>query len=70
MREGINSKHDEGSDNVTLHPFTFASKSLYGAEWWYSNIEREALGILTGLKKIAATVLQRKYISSLTISFW
>ena len=34
-----------------LHPIAFASKCLTGAECRYSNIEREALGILHGLKK-------------------
>ena len=39
------------SHNRTLHPIVFASKSLTGAEPRYSNIEREALGILHGLEK-------------------
>ena len=38
-------------DNTILNPITFASKSLTGTEQRYSNIEREALGILHGLKK-------------------
>ena len=38
-------------DNTILHPIAFASKSLTGAEWRYSNIEREALGILHILEK-------------------
>ena len=38
-------------DNTILHPITFASKSLTGAEWRYSNIECKALGILLGLEK-------------------
>ena len=38
-------------DNTILHPIAFASKSLTGAEQRYSNIEREALGILHGLEK-------------------
>ena len=38
-------------DNIILHPIAFASKSLTGAEWRYSNIEGEALGILHGLEK-------------------
>ena len=38
--------------NITiLHLFTFASKSLTGTGCRYSNIEREALGILHGLEK-------------------
>ena len=39
------------SDNSILRPITFANKSLSSAERRYSNIEREALGILHGLKK-------------------
>ena len=38
-------------DNTILCPITFAIKSLTGAEWRYSNIEREALGIIHGLEK-------------------
>ena len=38
-------------DNTILCPITFASKSLPGMEWRYSNIECEALGILHGLEK-------------------
>ena len=38
-------------DNTILHPIPFSSKSLMDAECGYSNIEREVLGILGGLKK-------------------
>ena len=38
--------------NITLHPIAFTSKSLTGAEWRYSNIEHEALGILHRLEKL------------------
>ena len=38
-------------DNTILWLITFASKSLTGAEWRYSNIKWEALGILHGLEK-------------------
>ena len=38
-------------DNTILHPTAFASKTLTGAEHRYSNVEREALGILHGIKK-------------------
>ena len=38
-------------DNITLHPIAFASKSLTSAEWRYSNIKHEALGILHSLEK-------------------
>ena len=37
--------------NSILRPITFARKSLSRVERRYSNIEREALGILHGLKK-------------------
>ena len=37
--------------NIALRPIAFASKSLTGVEWRYSNIEWEALGILHGLEK-------------------
>ena len=39
------------SDNSILKAIKFASKSLSSAEKRYSNIEREAIGILHGLKK-------------------
>ena len=39
------------ADNTMLHPIAFASKSLTEAEQRYSNIKREALGILQGLEK-------------------
>ena len=51
MCEGTAFQEDVAPDNTTLHPIAFASKSLTGAEHRYSNIEREALGILHGLKK-------------------
>ena len=38
-------------NNITLCPIVFASKSVIGAEWRYSNIECEVLGILHGLEK-------------------
>ena len=38
-------------DNTILHLIAFASKSLTGAEWRYSNIKLEALGILHRLEK-------------------
>ena len=51
MHEGTACQKDAAPDNTTLCPIVFASKSLTGAECRYSNIEREALGILHGLKK-------------------
>ena len=38
-------------DNTILCPIAFASKSLTGTDWGYSNIKREVLGILHGLEK-------------------
>ena len=49
-QEGTTCQKDMVPDNVILHPTAFASKSLTGAECRYSNMEREALGILHGLK--------------------
>ena len=37
--------------NITLHPIALTSKSRTGVERRYSNIEREALGLLHGLEK-------------------
>ena len=42
---------DMAPDNTILCPISFASKSLTGAERRYSNIKREALGILHRLEK-------------------
>ena len=39
-------------DSTILCPIAFANKSLMGVDCRYSNIEREALGILHGLEKI------------------
>ena len=44
-------QRDVVPDNTSLRPIAFASKSLTGAEQRYSNIKREALGILHGLEK-------------------
>ena len=49
--EGATCQKDMVPDNTILHPIAFASKSLMDAECRYSNIEREALGILHGLEK-------------------
>ena len=51
MHEGTACQKGIAPDNTTLHPTAFASKSLTGAECRYSNIGREALGILHALKK-------------------
>ena len=42
---------DEVPDNATLCPTALTSESLLSAEWCYSNIEWEAIGILHGLEK-------------------
>ena len=48
-------------DNTILHPIAFASKTLTGTECRYSNIEREALGMLHGLKKIPSLLLCKEF---------
>ena len=42
---------DTAPDNTMVRPIAFGSKSLTSTEWRYSNIEREALGILQGLER-------------------
>ena len=39
-------------DNSVLQPRVFTSKCLTGSETHYSNMEREALGILHGFEKL------------------
>ena len=51
IHKGTTCQKDVAPENTILHPITFASKSLTGAECRYSNIKREALGILHGLEK-------------------
>ena len=51
IHEGATCQKYTVPDNTILHPITFPSKSLTGMEHRYSNIEREALGILHGLQK-------------------
>ena len=51
MCKGTACQKDVAPDNTSMHPFVFTNKSLTGAEHRYSNIEREALGILHRLKK-------------------
>ena len=50
-QEGTTCQKYPVQDNTILCPIAFASKSLTGAEDRYSNIRREVLGILYGLKK-------------------
>ena len=51
-RDGATCQKDTAPYNTILRPNVFASKSLTSAEWRYSNTEREALGILHGLKNL------------------
>ena len=55
--EGTTCQKDTVPDNTILYIIALASKSLTGAECRYSNIEREALGILHRLKKFTIIVL-------------
>ena len=48
---GTSCHGDEAPDNKILRPIAFVSDSLSSAEKRYSNIERDALGILSRLKK-------------------
>ena len=50
-QDGMMCQKDTVSDNTILWPIAFASKSLTSAECRYSNIGREALGMLHRLKK-------------------
>ena len=50
-QEGTTCQKDMVPDNTILHPITFTSKILTDTECRYSNIERDVLGILHGLKK-------------------
>ena len=50
-RKGTSCPRDEAPDNSILRPIAFMSKSLSSAEERYSNIERQELGKLHGLKK-------------------
>ena len=52
VRDGMNYGHDEIPGNAILQPVEFASKSLSSAEWHFSSIEHEALGILHRLEKV------------------
>ena len=52
-----------------LRPVAYSSKSFFAdSETWYSNIERELLGILFGIEHFKCFTFGRKLISSLIIS--
>ena len=59
-RSSTSCSRDMASENNTLRPIAFASKNLSTAEKRYSNIEREALGILHGFKNSITTALQER----------
>ena len=69
MWEDMNCGCSEVPDNIALCPTVFGNKSLTSMEWWYSNSEREALGILYGLEKFHHC-FEEKYMSSLTWNCW
>ena len=50
-RNGISCPNDSAPDDTILQPIVLVSQSLTNAECRYSNIEREALGILHSLSK-------------------
>ena len=50
-RDGAACPRDIVPDNTILSPIAFSSKSLTSTEQRYSNIKREALGILHGLER-------------------
>ena len=51
-REGMSCSTDEVTDNSILRLITSGSKNLSAPERRYSNIEREALGMLHGLETL------------------
>ena len=56
-RDGMTCPKDTAPDNTILRPIMFASKSLSSAEQRNNNIEREAFGILHGLKNFTIITL-------------
>ena len=52
---GTQLPQDKGIDIAALCPIAFAIKSLTSTETGYSNIEREALSILHGLRSFTTT---------------
>ena len=59
-RSNTSCHKDEAPYNNILRPIAFASNSLTDTEKLYSNIEREALSILYGLKNSAITASQER----------
>ena len=51
-RSSTSCPRDKAPDNSILSPIMFASKNTSSMERRYSNIERQALGILYGLMKL------------------
>ena len=51
IRSGASCPRDKAPDNSILRPTAFSSRSLSSMKRRYSNIEREALGILHRQKK-------------------
>ena len=51
VRDRMQFPRNEAPNNAAIWSIAFASKSLTSTETWYSNNEREALGILCGLEK-------------------
>ena len=52
MKDGMTCPKDITPNNTIMGTIAFASKSLTSAEQRYIKIERQAMGILHGLKKI------------------
>ena len=73
-RSNISCPKDKTPDNSILRPTAFTSKSLTEAEKRYINTEREALGILYGLKNSTITASWERWvwlqITVLQVSFF
>ena len=51
VRDGMQFSQEEAPDNTALCLIALASMILTSAKTWYSNMDREALGIFSGLEK-------------------